>query len=154
MVNRTAKIATLLAGAWLAAAALAGCTSSPADTPTAAAPPHAAHAAAVAVESPTPEPSYAPDECRPTKNGVYDRGPREGARGEVTRDSNSDPIAYTVAAGDGQQPISARFCIPNVATLNADFLYCPPNNHVLHPGDVLSLDPAAYPVQECPERHE
>ena len=67
-----------------------------------------------------------------------DRGPREGATGEVTLDENGHPIAYAIAEGDMMHSISHRLCfeVVGLAQLNHVWLSDP-----IHPGQVLLLTP-------------
>ncbi|MDN3310532.1 hypothetical protein QWJ90_06285 [Microbacterium oryzae] len=147
---------TSLATVVLAAAALAGCTASPAPATTTApaaeqtseASPTPAGEAESAPEATSAPDATEPEECKGMKAITFgrmsasligerkDQGARQFAEGEVSLDADGNVVSYTVAPGDVGEVIGERLCIRNGGDLGV-------LNHVrtIQPGQVLWLNP-------------
>lgn len=147
-MSSTSRFALLLGAAALIAG-LVGCTP---IGPVSGGPGSAAHPGG---STAAPDRSLSPrDRCDPNQgpyttddsdfSDMRDLGPREFATGKATYNKEGRPAAYTVAPGDVDIAISARFCITIeelYGTLNR-IRFCSENRQVLQPGDILNLDPA------------
>jgi len=102
---------------------------------------------------PTPEPmasgSTEPREPGPTRqyqlgdsyfDALVDGGPRDGARGSVTRNADGELAAYTVVSGDGFEPMLARFGIEAQVLINLNAVRRD-SPFYFYAGDIVNLDP-------------
>lgn len=146
-MSGTHKLAPVVAGLALTAAALAGCTATaPAAVQTSKASAPTSDAKPVTEATPTP-PSPESETCSGMSEvygdgGLYlerqgtlrDLGEREFARGEVTVDEYGTPVTYTVEPGDVEAVVAERLCAyPNLGSMN--------HRRDIHPGQVLWLTP-------------